>query len=410
MQLDLLLTHAHLVTMTAGKGYGAIADGAVGIRDGRIVWVGESSQAPPPSTVSETLDCAGRLVTPGLIDCHTHLVFGGNRSKEFEMRLEGASYADIARAGGGILSTVAATRALDENQLYEESLPRLRALLAEGVTTVEIKSGYGLDTQNEIKMLRVARRFAAQCPVTTLTTFLGAHAVPQEFSGRPDDYIALICDDMLPAVVEQNLADAVDAYCENIAFTPEQTARVFAAAARLGVRVKLHADQLSDQGGAALAARHHALSADHLEYASLTGIAAMAQADTVAVLLPGAFYFLRETRLPPIAALRSRGVAMALASDCNPGTSPIPSLLTNMHMACTLFQLTPQEALAGVTLHAARALGVEHECGSIEAGKRADVVVWDVKSPAELCYWLGGVKPRHVIFNGKVGSHFLVEM
>jgi imidazolonepropionase len=401
MQLDILLTHAHLVTMAAGKGYGAIADGAVGVRDGKIVWVGESSQSPPPDTADEIIDCAGRLVTPGLIDCHTHLVFGGNRASEFEMRLEGASYADIARAGGGILSTVAATRALDEDRLYEESLPRLHALLAEGVTTVEIKSGYGLDTQNEIKMLRVARRFAAQCPVTTLTTFLGAHALPQEFSGRADAYIAMVCDDMLPAVAAQNLADAVDAFCETIAFTPEQTARVFAAAARHGMRVKLHADQLSDQGGAALAARHRALSAGHLEYASQQGIAAMALAGTVAVLLPGAYYFLRETRLPPIAALRSHGVAMAVASDCNPGSSPIPSLLINMHLACTLFQLTPQEALTGVTLHAARALGVESECGSLETGKRADLAVWDVESPAELCYWMGGVKPRHVIFKGK---------
>ena len=389
----------------ADGGYGEIADGAVGIRDDRIVWVGKTEQGGPEKA-RDTLNCDGRLVTPGLIDCHTHLVFAGNRSNEFEMRQNGATYEEIARAGGGILSTVEATRAADEHGLFEESVPRMRAMLAEGVTTVEIKSGYGLDTENEIKMLRVARFLSEVCPVTTVTTFLGAHALPVEFAGRADDYIAHVCDIMLPAVAARNLADAVDAFCENIAFTRAQTERVFEAAARLGLRVKLHADQLSDSGGAELAARYNALSADHLEHASDEGIASMARAGTVAVLLPGAFYFLRETKMPPVEALRKHGVPIAIASDCNPGSSPIPSLLINLHMACTLFRLTPLEALLGVTAHASRALGLEKECGTIEVGKRADLVLWDVQSPAELAYWMGGVvKPRRVVYEGRLQAH-----
>ena len=346
-------------------------------------------------------DAGGRWITPGLIDCHTHLVYAGSRAGEFEQRLNGATYEEIARAGGGIRSTVAATRAASELVLLEESKPRLRSLVTEGVTTVEIKSGYGLETGAEAKMLRVARALGNALPVTVRTTFLGAHALPPEFDGRADAYIDEICERMLPEVARAGLADAVDAFCERIGFSAAQTERVFEAARRLGLPVKLHAEQLSNQGGARLAARYGALSADHVEYIDEDDVVAMARAGTVAVLLPGAFYFLRETRVPPIELLRRHGVAMAVATDCNPGTSPMTSLLLALNMACTLFRLTPQEALAGATREAARALGLAHEGGTLEAGKVADFVLWDVDRPAELAYGIG-MNPVHAVVKGGV--------
>ena len=389
---DSLWHNARLATMTeaAEKAYGALEDAALGVADGRIAWVGPTGElpAPPESLARERHDLDGRWITPGLIDCHTHMVYGGDRAHEFELRLEGASYEEIARAGGGIVSTVAATRAADEATLLSGARPRLSHLMAEGVTTVEIKSGYGLELETELKQLRVARRLEAEHPVTVRTSFLGAHALPPEFSDRDDDYIEAVVA-MLPAVSESGLADAVDAFCEGIAFSPEQTARVFEAARDAGLPVKLHADQLSDLGGAALAARFGALSADHLEYTGEDGVAAMAEAGTVAVLLPGAFYVLRETKLPPIEAFRSAGVPIALATDCNPGSAPVTSLLLMLSMACTLFRMTPEEALAGVTRHAATALGMSATHGTLEAGKAADFVVWDIERPAELAYRIG---------------------
>jgi imidazolonepropionase len=375
----------------AADGYGAIPDAAIAVASGRIVWIGPRAELPAEEAraTRHVHDCAGAWVTPGLIDCHTHLVFGGDRAHEFELRLNGASYEEIARAGGGIRSTVAATRAVGEDGLFAVAVPRLRRLLAEGVTTVEIKSGYGLDTASEMKMLRVARRLGRELPVDVVTSFLGAHAVPPEFEGRQGAYVDLVCDEMLPRVAGDKLADATDVFCEKIAFTPAETERVFAASARAGIPVKLHADQLSDLGGAALAARHKALSAEHLEYTSEAGAAAMGRAGTVAVLLPGAFFVLRETKLPPVAALRQHGVPIAIASDCNPGSSPALSLLLMLNMACTLFRLTPAEALAGVTRNAARALGL-NDRGTLEVGKRADLALWRVGRPAELAYWLGG--------------------
>ncbi len=392
---DAIWTNGRLATMTAqGPGarvpYGAIEDGAVAVEDGAIAWLGPRAELPeaPDNLAREAHDLAGRWLTPGLIDCHTHLVYGGNRAEEFELRLEGASYESIARAGGGIVSTVAATRAASEDELIEAARPRLATLLAEGATTVEIKSGYGLELETELKQLRVARALAESLPVAVKTTFLGAHAVPPEFAERTDDYIDSVTA-MLPQVKASGLADAVDAFCEKIAFSPEQTARVLEAGRALGLPVKLHADQLSDLGGAALAARFGALSADHLEYASQAGIRDMAGAGTVAVLLPGAFYFLRETRLPPVEALRGAGVPMALATDCNPGSAPVNSLLLVLNMGCTLFGLTPEEALAGVTRHAARALGLQASHGTLEVGKAADFAVWDVERPGELAYHVG---------------------
>ena len=393
---DLLLSNVHLATMD--NGYGLLHDAALAVKDGRIAWIGARHDAPP---AAHEHDCGGAWLTPGLIDCHTHIVHGGNRSDEWEARLNGASYEDIARQGGGIMATVRATRALDIDALVAASLPRVKALLAEGVTTLEIKSGYGLALDAEEHMLRAARRIGELLPVRVVTTFLGAHALPPEFAGRPDDYISDVCDVMLPALAEQGLVDAVDAFCERIGFTTAQTALVFDKAGALGLPVKLHAEQLSDQGGAALVARHGGLSADHLEHLSEDGIAAMARAGTVAVLLPGAYYYLRETVMPPIAALRAAGVPMAVATDCNPGTSPLTSLLLALNMACTLWRLTPQEALLGVTAHAARALGLQHEIGTLTVGKRADLALWNIARPADLAYAMG-LNPCQAVIHGGV--------
>jgi imidazolonepropionase len=387
---DTLWTNARIATMRAGR-YATIDPGAIATQDGRIAWVGGVRDLPgePRALARAVHDAGGRWITPGLIDCHTHLVFAGDRAREFELRLQGATYEEIARAGGGIVSTVAATRAATEEALEAAAVRRLRALAAEGVTTIEIKSGYGLRADAELKSLRVARRLGATLPVTVRTTFLGAHAVPPEFKDRAEDYIACVCDEMLPAVAASGLADAVDAFCERIAFSPQQTLKVFERAAALGLPVKLHADQLSDLGGAALAARFRALSADHLEYTSEAGVRALAAAGTVAVLLPGAFYFLRETQVPPVAALRAHGVPIAVSTDCNPGSSPMTSILLALNMACTLFRLTPEEALAGVTCHAARALGMAATHGTLEVGKVCDLAVWNIDAPAELAYAMG---------------------
>jgi imidazolonepropionase len=393
---DLLLSNVHLATMD--NGYGLLHDAALAIKDGRIAWIGARCDAPP---TAREHDCGGAWLTPGLIDCHTHIVHGGNRSDEWEARLNGATYEDIARQGGGIMATVRATRSLDIDALVAASLPRVKALLAEGVTTLEIKSGYGLALDAEERMLRAARRIGELLPVRVVTSFLGAHALPPEFAGRADDYITDVCDVMLPALAAQGLVDAVDAFCERIGFTNAQTARVFEKADALGLPVKLHAEQLSDQGGAELVARHGGLSADHLEHLSEEGIAAMARAGTVAVLLPGAYYYLRETTMPPIAALRAAGVPMAVATDCNPGTSPLTSLLLALNMACTLWRLTPQEALLGVTAHAARALGLQDEIGTLTVGKRADLALWNIARPADLAYAMG-LNPCHAVIHGGV--------
>jgi len=394
MQVDRLWTNGRLATLAEGAGpYGAIEPGAIAARDGRIAWVGPQAELPDLGP-AETVDLDGRWVTPGLIDCHTHLVYAGDRAGEFEQRLEGASYAEIARAGGGILSTVRATRAAGEDELVSQSRPRLDALMAEGVTTVEIKSGYGLDAENEAKMLRAARRLGREAPVTVATTFLGAHALPPEAGDDKEGYIDEVCLSQLPAIYAEGLADAVDGFCETIAFNSDQIRRVFEAARALGLPVKIHAEQLSDQGGAALAAEFGALSADHLEYLDESGVAAMAAAGTLAVLLPGAFYFLRDTQVPPVALLRRHGVAMAVATDCNPGSSPLTSPLLAMNMAATLFRLTPEEALAGVTRNAARALGLAAETGTLEAGKWCDLAIWEIERPAELVYRMG-FNPLH---------------
>jgi imidazolonepropionase len=373
---------------------GVIEAGVIAARDGRIVFAGKRSDYPPDADATEHIDCAGRWITPGLVDCHTHLVFGGNRAHEFELRLQGASYEEIARAGGGIVSTVTATRASSEAELVAGALPRLDALIGEGVTTLEIKSGYGLNTDTEMRQLSAARALGRNRPVTIRTTFLGAHALPPEADGDKDRYIDLVCQDMLPTVAKAGLADAVDGFMEGIAFSGEQTARVFRAAKAVGLPVKLHADQLSNLGGAALAAEFSALSADHLEHTDETGVAAMARAGTIAVLLPGAFYFIRETRKPPIELFRAHDVNMALATDCNPGSSPLTSLLLAMNMGATLFRMTVAECLAGVTREGARALGILDETGTLEAGKYCDLAIWDIDRPAELVYRIG-FNPLH---------------
>lgn len=398
---DIVFTNVHLATMAEcqgqGYGYGEQRDGAIAVTDGRISWLGPRTEAPEARVVH---DGAGAWLTPGLIDCHTHIVYAGNRSDEFEARLNGTTYEDIARAGGGIMSTVRATRAASDDALLRQSLPRVASLLAEGVTTLEIKSGYGLTVDAERKMLRVARRVGSELPVRVATTFLGAHALPPEFAGHPDEYVAHVCEQMLPALAHEKLVDAVDAFCERIGFSNAQTARVFTAAQVLGLPVKLHAEQLSDQQGAELVARFGGLSADHLEHLTAQGIAAMASAGTVAVLLPGAYYFLRDTTPPPVAALRAAGVPMAVATDCNPGTSPMTSILLALNMACTLWRLTPHEALAGATIHAARALGLQAEIGTLEVGKRADFALWDIARPADLSYAIGFNPCRAVVNAG----------
>ncbi len=390
---DTLWLDARVATMVPdGLPYGAIEDGALGVTDGRLAWVGRRTDLPgrPESLAREVRGCGRRWITPGLVDCHTHIVHGGDRAHEFELRLKGASYEEIALAGGGIRSTVTATRSASEDALYDSASRRIADLQAEGVTTIEIKSGYGLDRETEARMLRVGRRLGATLPLTVRTTFLGAHALPQEFEGRADAFIDFLCQDSLPSIAAEGLVDAVDAFCDRIGFTPAQTRQMFEAAHGLGLPVKLHAEQLSDQGGAALAANFGALSADHLEHLSEAGARAMAAAGTVAVLLPGAFYFIRETRLPPVDLLRREGVRIALATDCNPGTSPMTSLLLVLNMAATLFRLTPEEALAGVTREGAAALGLGASHGTLEAGKAADFVVWNIDRPAELAYRIGG--------------------
>jgi imidazolonepropionase len=395
-----LLTQLRVVTMADANplGYGLIEKAAVAISGGNILWVGPETDMPSAYAHFTQTSFQGRLLTPGLIDCHTHIVFGGNRAAEFEMRLNGASYEEVARAGGGIVSTVKATRLSSEAELLASALPRVDAMLAEGVTVIEVKSGYGLDTETELKMLRVARAIGQARPIRVLTSFLGAHAVPPEYAGRADDYIDEVCIPTLHKGYAEGLVDAVDGFCEGIAFSPAQMARVFDAAKQLGLPVKLHAEQLSNLGGAKLAARYGALSADHIEYLDEDGVVAMAKSGTVAVILPGAFYTLREKQAPPIAAMRRHGVAMALATDCNPGSSPMTSLLLAMNMGCTLFRMTPQEALRGVTANAARALGLA-DCGTIAVGQRADFAIWNVEHPAELAYRMG-FNPLHSRITG----------
>jgi len=401
-QWDDLWTNVHLATLAPGTGYGEIRNGAIAVKDGRIAWLGPHANLPSKAEVEREHNGQNCWLTPGLIDCHTHIVYAGNRSNEFEARLNGVPYEEIARQGGGIISTVKATRAATEEALLKSSLPRVQALLNEGVTTLEIKSGYGLDIATESKMLRVARKISALLPVRVKTTFLGAHALPPEYKGRADDYIDLVCSEMLDTLVGEELVDAVDAFCENIGFTRAQTERVFRAAQKHKLPVKLHAEQLSDQDGSSLTAQYNGLSADHLEYLSSNGVRAMAQAGTVAVLLPGAFYYLRETRLPPIEVLRQHGVPIAISTDCNPGTSPLTSILLTMNMACTLFRLTPLEALTGVTRHAAQALGLQHETGSLQPGYWADFSLWDIDRPGDLAYAIGFNPHCATVFKGRV--------
>ena len=393
-----LWQHCHVATMAGGK-YSIIEDAALVTAGQLIEWIGPLAELPQ-GDYAQVHDLQGAWVTPGLIDCHTHTVFGGNRSGEFEQRLEGVSYAEIAAKGGGIASTVRATRAASEDELFDSAHKRLRSLLRDGVTTVEIKSGYGLDLANERKMLRVARRLGEALPVSVRATCLAAHALPPEYKDRADDYIEHICQEMLPALAAEGLVDAVDAFCEYLAFSTEQVERVFKVAQQLGLPVKLHAEQLSSLHGSSLAARYHALSADHLEFMTEADAIAMAASGTVAVLLPGAFYFLRETQLPPMDALRKHGVKIAIASDLNPGTSPALSVRLMLNMACTLFRMTPEEALAGATQHAATALGMGDTHGSLEVGKVADFVAWQIDRPADLAYWLGGELDKRVVRHG----------
>ncbi len=399
---DQLFVDTRLARMTADAPYGAVEKGAIAISDGRIVFAGPADDLPgPPAALARQVEAlAGRWITPGLIDCHTHIVYGGDRAREFELRLEGASYEELSRAGGGIVSTVKATREAGDDALFASAKRRCEILKAEGVTTLEIKSGYGLDLANELKQLRVARRLGEDLGLTVKTSFLGAHALPPEYAGNQQGYIDSVVA-MMPEVKRSALADAVDGFCEGIGFTPEQTAQVFEAARAQGLPVKLHADQLSDLGGAALAARFGALSADHLEFTSDEGVAALAAAGTVAILLPGAFYVLRETKLPPIESLRRAGVPIALSTDSNPGSSPVTSLLLMLSMGCTLFRLTPEEALAGITRNAAQALGLAKTHGTLEPGKAADLCIWDIERPADLAYRIGD-RPLHRVLRGGV--------
>jgi len=397
MTADTLWQNARLATLS-GPGLGVVENGAVAAKDGKIVYVGPAADAPD---AARRVDCEGRWITPGLIDCHTHLVYAGDRAREFEMRLNGATYEEIAKAGGGIVSTVKATRAASQDELMAEALPRLDALIAEGACAVEIKSGYGLSLNDELKMLRAARALADKREVRVLTTFLGAHALPPEADGNKDKYIAFVCKEMMPVVAREKLADAVDAFCEGIAFSADQIRRVFEAARKHGLRVKLHADQLSNLHGAELAAAFGALSADHLEYTDEAGIAAMAKAGTVAVLLPGAFYFLRETKQPPLDLIRKHRVPIALATDNNPGTSPLTSLLLTMNMAATCFRMTVEECIGAVTREGARALGILNQTGTLDAGKDCDLAIWDIENLAELVYRMG-YNPLHArVWNGQ---------
>ena len=401
-QWDRVWVGADLATMDEDGGIGHLPDGVLAIRDGRIAWVGTAAQLDSLQWSAEVAtDARGLWITPGLIECHTHLVYAGDRSNEFAARLRGATYEEISRAGGGIVSTMRATRAASEDELLAQSLPRARALASEGVTTLEVKSGYGLDLDSELKMLRVAQRLGEQLGIDVVKTFLGAHALPPEFANRQDDYVRHVCDDMLPAVAAENLAEAADVFCERIAFTREQTERVFERARSLGLALRLHADQLSDGGGGELAARYGALSADHLEYTSEASLQLMAERGVVAGLLPGAFYFLRETRLPPIEQMRALGIPMAVSTDCNPGTSPISSLLLAMNMACVLFRMTATEVLRGVTVNAARALGLGSDRGMLREGMRADLVVWRLRHPEQLCAEVGAHRPVEIVTAGK---------
>lgn len=399
-----LWTNCHIATMNNGsKDYGVIENGALAIANGKIAWIGLEAELPDYDNEKvNVINAKGRWLTPGLIDCHTHIVYGGSRANEFEMRLEGATYEEIANAGGGIVSTVAATRTASESELFNAALPRLKALHHQGVTTVEIKSGYGLDTKTETKMLEVASKLSRSLPVTVKKTFLGAHALPIEYNGDADSYIDLVCDEMLPSIASRQLADAVDVFCEGIGFDIAQTERVFSSAKALGLPVKVHAEQLSNVGGTELAAKYKALSSDHVEFLDEKGIKAMADAGMTAVLLPGAFYFLRETQLPPISLLRKHNVPMAIATDANPGSSPICSIQLMLNMACTLFRLTPSEAIAGVTNAGAKALGLGDEKGVLANGYDADIAVWDITQPAELCYQFGVNPLKYLIRHGEI--------
>ncbi|TRX53412.1 imidazolonepropionase [Thalassomonas sp. M1454] len=396
---QLLFTNVNIATMSdASNSYGAITQGALAVTDGKIVWLGAQADLPEvDQELTTIIDGQGKWITPGLIDCHTHIVYGSHRANEFELRLQGASYEEIANNGGGIVSTVKATREASIDELYVSAHQRLSALHNEGVTSLEIKSGYGLDLETELKMLKVAKRLEENVPVTVRKTFLGAHAVPVEYKDNADGYIKLVCEQMIPEVAKQNLADAVDVFCEGIGFSIEQTEAVFKAAQQHDLPVKVHAEQLSDLGGTELAAKYQALSSDHVEFLSQQGVKAMSAANMTAVLLPGAFYFLRETKLPPIESLRANNVPMAIASDANPGSSPINSIQLMLNMACTLFRLTPSEALAGVTCHAAKALGIDHKVGRLEVGLDADIALWDIEQPAQLCYQFG-VNPLAALY------------
>ncbi len=403
-QWDAIWVNGTVATLESGaqQPFGLVTDSGLAVQAGKIAWVGKMVDLPAPAAqlAREVHDLKGKCVTPGLIDCHTHLVYGGNRSHEFELRLQGATYEAITRAGGGIRSTVTATRQVSEEELFQQSVRRAQAICAAGVTTLEIKSGYGLDLETELKMLRVAKRIEKKLHITVIKTFLGAHTVPAEYQGRAEDYVHFVCEEVLPRVAEERLAEIVDVFCENIAFDLAQTERIFQAAKKYNLAVKCHAEQLSNSGAAALAAKYQALSVDHLEFLTAQGVQALAKAGTVAVLLPGAFYFLREKQLPPIELLRKHHVPMAIATDCNPGTSPVTSLLLIMNMACTLFRLTPEEAFAGVTRHAAAALGLSAVCGTLSVGKAADFVVWDIKHPLELTYNVGLNPCEQVIRHG----------